>query len=168
MDYEKIRLIKDLFSALRVPYHEAPGDAEAECVQLHREGIVDAVWTEDSDALMFGCDFLIRDYRVPKAKGDTGRAPENTEKSGTLVRVTRNKQSFNAHILDREGLVLFAMLVGGDYDTKGLPGCGPSKALRAVKAGLGMTLCQCQSKRDLQSWRLSLENVLKCMNRFDD
>jgi len=160
IDYEKQRLTKQLFSSLKIPYHEAPAEAEAECVQLQKAGVVDAVWTEDSDALMFGCTFLIRDYRVSKVKGDTSRAPEDTKKSGTLVRVTRDMRRLISNKLDREGLVLFAMLVGGDYNLKGLPGCGPATAMRAIRAGLGRTLCQCKTKRDTQLWRISLLELI--------
>jgi Holliday junction resolvase YEN1 len=72
------------------------------------------------------------------------------------VKVVRAQDIQQQLSLDPDGLVLFAMLVGGDYDTTGLRGCGPATALRAVKAGLGKTLCLCRTKQDCVIWRSSL------------
>ena len=55
--------------------------------------------------------------------------------------------------MNRQNLVLFAMLCGGDYDTVGLAGCGPATALGAVRAGLGTSLCHCQTRADCVVWR---------------
>ena len=43
-----------------VTWHKAPGEAEAECVELETLGIVECVWTEDADALMFGAKAVLR------------------------------------------------------------------------------------------------------------
>jgi len=48
-------LLKDTLDALGIPHHQALGEAEAECAALQKHGIVDAVWSEDSDTMMFGC-----------------------------------------------------------------------------------------------------------------
>ena len=80
IDYEARRPLKEMLEAFRIPYHEEPGEAEAECVRLQMLGVVDAVFSQDSDSLMFGCDFLIRDDRVAKEKGNTDRSKENTQK----------------------------------------------------------------------------------------
>ncbi|PSN65968.1 PIN domain-like protein [Corynespora cassiicola Philippines] len=153
IDYGSLRLLKEMLRHFRIPYHEAPGESEAECARLQQLGIVDAVWSQDSDTLMFGCSLLIRDDRVSKQKGSTDRSKENTKKSGTSVRVIRRADIVRQHGFDREGLVLFAMLCGGDYDTKGLEKCGPTLAIQAVKAGLGTSLCRCRTKQDCVDWR---------------
>lgn len=66
IDYEARKLLKELLRHFGIPYHEAPGEAEAECARLQQLRIVDAVWSQDSDTSIFGCDFLIRDDRVAK------------------------------------------------------------------------------------------------------
>jgi Holliday junction resolvase YEN1 len=81
---------------------------------------------------MFGCTYWIRDDRVSKT-GGTSKAKENTEKSKKTARVVRARDLQEQLSIDPAGLVLFAMLAGGDYDTKGLPGCGPSVTMLAVK-----------------------------------
>jgi 5'-3' exonuclease len=40
--------------------HQAPGEAEAELARLNQARIVDAVMTDDSDALVFGATHVIR------------------------------------------------------------------------------------------------------------
>lgn len=50
VDYGRTRLLRQVLDHLKIPHHEAPGEAEAECAAMQRLGIVDAVWTDDSDA----------------------------------------------------------------------------------------------------------------------
>lgn len=45
---------------------QAPGDAEALCAWLVREGAVDAVASEDMDTLPFGANILIRQLNAKK------------------------------------------------------------------------------------------------------
>jgi Holliday junction resolvase YEN1 len=124
-------LLKETLEHLGIPWHKAPGEAEAECAELQKLGVVDAVWTDDGDALMFGCTTLIRFFRKPKGKKDLEK-----------VRVYKSKRITKQYKgLDREGLVLLAVLSGGDYDKAGLPGCGTDKALKGVAHGLGQALC---------------------------
>jgi holliday junction resolvase YEN1 len=145
INYERIEVLKKLLDALRVPAHRAPGEAEAECARLQREGIVDAVWSEDGDSLMFGCGLLFKNHL------EKGGA-----KSKTHVRVYREQEILEKHGLDREGMILFAMLSGGDYDVDGIKGCGPANARRAAAAGLGHSLCRITSAHEAQQWRLEL------------
>ncbi|KAF2796029.1 PIN domain-like protein, partial [Melanomma pulvis-pyrius CBS 109.77] len=156
VDNKKLELLKEMLSYFRIPYHEAPGEAEAECARLQTLGVVDAVFSQDSDSLMFGCDFLIRDDRVAKEKGNNNRSKANTKKDQKCVRVVRGHEIRETHGFDREGLVLFTMLCGGDYDTTGLPNCGPLMAKRAIQHGLGKSLYRCKTKADCERWREEL------------
>jgi hypothetical protein len=91
INYEERRLLKELLKYFRIPYHEAPGEAEAECARLQQLEVVDAVFSQDSDTLMFGCSVLVRDDRVAKEKGNNDRSKENTTKSGKSVRVSADQ-----------------------------------------------------------------------------
>ena len=51
---------KKLLSLLGQKYDEAPGEAEAECTHLLKQGIVNAVFSEDMDSLAFGASLLVR------------------------------------------------------------------------------------------------------------
>ncbi|KAF2011286.1 PIN domain-like protein [Aaosphaeria arxii CBS 175.79] len=156
IDYDQLRVLKELLRYFKVPYHEAPGEAEAECARLQALGVVDAVWSQDSDTLMFGCDFLIRDDRVAKYKDVNSRSKDNTKKGYESVRVVRGEDIRRHHTLDRDALVLFAMLTGGDYDMTGLRGCGASTALKIVKSGIGTLLRSAETQKDCGIWRETL------------
>ncbi|TIA49060.1 hypothetical protein D6C83_04931, partial [Aureobasidium pullulans] len=135
IDWKKIDLLRKTLDHLKIPHHRAPAEAEAECARLNELGIVDAVWTDDGDALMFGAKVLIKEHREGKT----------AKKSDNLVRIYHADVIEQKHRINRQGLILFALLSGGDYDTKGLPGCGPMAALEAAQfdnGRLGKILCE--------------------------
>ena len=126
-------MFKQLFKYFGFPYHTAPGEAEAECALLQREGLVDAVLSEDVDTLMFGCGVTLRNWSSEAAKG---KIP--THVNVYDAQVTKQGKSG----LDREGMILVALLSGGDYDTDGVRGFGAKVACQAARAGFGKSLCR--------------------------
>ncbi|THW71042.1 hypothetical protein D6D19_07481 [Aureobasidium pullulans] len=108
IDWKKIDLLRKTLDHLKIPHHRAPAEAEAECARLNELGIVDAVWTDDGDALMFGAKVLIKEHREGKT----------AKKSDNLVRIYHADVIEQKHRVNRQGLILFALLSGGDYDTK--------------------------------------------------
>ena len=102
---------------------------------------------------MFGSGITIRNW-----------SPEKTGKTPTHVNVydavdTKNGPSG----LDREGMILVALMSGGDYVPEGIPGCGPKTACEAAKAGFGRDLCAIltSDKRAMSEWRERLQHELK-------
>lgn len=152
---EEQRTGKRMLSKLRVPYYQAPGEAEAECVLLEREGIVDAIWTDDSDSFMFGAKTVIRTHRYKK--DGKGKKINST----THVDVYRAQTIKEKTGLDQEGFILMAMISGGDYDTRGLGRCGPNTAVRLVKKGFGHSLCAARNEQELDDWRHELRLALR-------
>ena len=145
-DWDLIRLTRQVLDALRVPHHEAPGEAEAECARLQALGVVDAVWSDDGDSLMFGCTTLIRQHKVGK------------ERIKDYIRVHEAKALLDKHDLDSHSLVLFAILAGGDYHTEGLPSCGPQTAALLAKTGVGLShKLRDSSQAALPLWREELQ-----------
>lgn len=140
VDQKDRELLKNLLEAFGIPFLDAPGEAEAQCCRLQTAGLVDAIWSQDSDCLMFGCTLWLRDHRVAKEEGYDNRNKGHTKKAAKEVRAVRSKDIEGKSRLKREGLVLFAMLAGGDYG-KGLHGCGPETALKAAQLGIGINLC---------------------------
>ncbi|KAL7962729.1 hypothetical protein V8C34DRAFT_269710 [Trichoderma compactum] len=133
--------------------HDAPGEAEAECAFLQKNGIVDAVLSEDVDTIMFGCTRTLRNW---SAEGKNGKP--------THVSMYDVKDLNMASLgLDREGMVLVALMSGGDYIPEGVPGCGPKVACEAAKAGFGKSLCQLRASdtEGLRQWKRSLTHELQ-------
>jgi Holliday junction resolvase YEN1 len=147
---ERTQLTRQLLDHLKVPHHNAPAEAEAECVRMQRLGIVDAVWSDDGDTLMFGATCILSAHKEGKSW------------SQDKIRVVQAEKILAEHDLDRESLVAWAVLAGGDYDTTGLPSCGAqiARLVSRKRHGLGRALCQA-SEYDLPAWRSRLEEVLR-------
>lgn len=92
VNYKECELLKEILYGLGVPYIEALREAEAECYRLQVLGFVDAVWSQDSDCLMFGCTLWLHDYRTVKDASVNSRSTANTEKDERQVRVVRSDE----------------------------------------------------------------------------
>jgi holliday junction resolvase YEN1 len=142
---------KKLLQLFRFPYRTAPGEAEAECALLQREGIVDAVMSQDVDAVMWGSTMTLRDWSQEGTRGN---------KTATHVNVLRADETKEKTRLDPDGMILIAILSGGDYAPDGIPGFGPGLACEIAKAGFGKELLEVMRKGDgagLADWRERLQ-----------
>lgn len=150
-----IRLCKKLLKHFGIPFHTAPGEAEAECAALQQAGVIDAVMSEDVDTLMFGATVVLRDWSA--LKGTSAKIP-------THISVYESRK-IKEENLDRQGMVLIALMHGGDYLPEGLAGCGIRTALDAAKAGFGAELCRLfdmdADEYDLEEWRDKLQRELQ-------
>ncbi|KAF8862889.1 hypothetical protein BDZ45DRAFT_616456 [Acephala macrosclerotiorum] len=148
-------LTKQMLIYFGFPFHTAPGEAEAECALFQREGIVDAVLSEDVDTLMFGCSLTFRNWSSEGARGN---------KSPTHVSVYDAKATKEGKSgLDREGMVLVALMSGGDYITEGIPRCGIKVACEAARAGFGESLCKLANNdaAGIAAWRENLAHEIR-------
>ena len=102
---------------------------------------------------MFGCTMTMRSWTAEGVRG---------KKSPTHVNVYNAKSTKEETGIDSEGMILIALMSGGDYSPAGIPGCGIKIACEASKAGFGRDLCQL-SKHDIhgiRQWRERLEREL--------
>ncbi|KMQ48275.1 XPG N-terminal [Trichophyton rubrum] len=131
----QIELSRKLIELFSYPCHMAPGEAEAECAKLQQAGVVDAVMSNDVDALMFGSKVTLLNYSKGSAK-QSGAATHvdlyNTEAEDGDSKVT----------LDTRGMILVALLSGGDYSPAGVALCGPKLAVEIARAGFGEDLLE--------------------------
>ncbi|KAG6168312.1 hypothetical protein E4U11_005807 [Claviceps purpurea] len=98
-----------------IPYITAPMEAEAQCAELVRLGLVDGIVTDDSDTFLFGGT----------------RVYKNMFNSNKFVECYLGGDLENELSLSREQLIALAQLLGSDY-TDGLPGIGPVTALEIL------------------------------------
>lgn len=135
--------------------HDAPGEAEAECALLQREGLVDAVLSEDVDTIMFGCRKTLRNWSAE------GTRSSKTPTHVSVYDVDEREGGING--LDREGMVLVALMSGGDYLPEGVPGCGVKVACEAARAGFGKEFCGIRraDKAALERWKERLTRELR-------
>ena len=147
-------MTKQLLRLFGFPFHDAPGEAEAECALLQKQGIVDAVLSEDVDTLMFGSTLCLRNWTAEGAKGN---------KSPTHVDVYRSARTKEASGLDSEGMILVALMSGGDYIQAGIDSCGIKTACQAARAGFGTELCSIGigGEEALDTWRRRLQHEIR-------
>ncbi|XXG97926.1 Serine--tRNA ligase, mitochondrial [Hypoxylon texense] len=148
-------MAKRLIKLFGFQVHDAPGEAEAECALLQQHGIVDAVLSEDVDTIMFGCTRTLRNWSSEGPKGS---------KTPTHVSLYDTEElRKNGTGLDREGMVLVALMSGGDYIPEGIPGAGVKLACEAARAGFGKSLCSLKKSdtSELASWKESLTYELR-------
>lgn len=132
--------------------HDAPGEAEAECALLQQKGVVDAVLSEDVDTIMFGCTKTLRNWSS-ECKG-------NTPTHMSMYDTAEMRQGESG--LDREGMVLVALMSGGDYLPEGIPGAGVKLACEAARAGFGKSVCRLKRSdvAGMEEWRSNLKHEL--------
>ena len=147
--------MKQLLALLGISYHDAPGEAEAECALLQQQGVVDAVLSEDVDTLMFGCGLTLRNWSSEGARGN--KTPTHV----SMFDAEKLKDSSAG--LSPRGMLLVALMSGGDYDPAGLPGCGVKVACEAARAGFGESLCRLSTSDvdGLRAWREGLSHELQ-------
>lgn len=50
----------EVLKLMGIPVYKAVSEAEAECVNMLKKGIVDCVGSDDMDCLTFGCKTLVK------------------------------------------------------------------------------------------------------------
>ncbi|KAH7155437.1 hypothetical protein B0J13DRAFT_545574 [Dactylonectria estremocensis] len=98
-----------------IPYVTAPMEAEAQCAELVKLGLVDGIVTDDSDTFLFGGT----------------RVYKNMFNSNKFVECYLGADLEKELSLSREQLISLAQLLGSDY-TEGLPGVGPVTAVEIL------------------------------------
>lgn len=155
-----IHLSKRLVDLFRFPRHDAPGEAEAECANLQRAGVVDAVMSNDVDAMMFGSSMTIMNFSKESGSGTTSASHATCYRMGGEAGPSKVG-------IDRAGMILFAMLSGGDYLPSGVPKCGSKLAAQIAKAGFGADLLSAigskgvERTEQLSEWRDRLQYELE-------
>ncbi|CCG83451.1 Predicted protein [Taphrina deformans PYCC 5710] len=132
---------------------DAPGEAEAEAALLQSQGLVDAVLSDDVDTLLFGATVVYRNWSAVDAMGRKSKKVLNHTLRYSAKRILQECQ------LDVDGMILIALLAGGDYIPLGLPGCGIKTAVEIAKAGFGKSLAL--EKDNLGPWRDKLQESLR-------
>jgi Holliday junction resolvase YEN1 len=110
---------QNILDAFGFEYRTAPGEAEAELAYLNSIGIIDAVFSEDVDCFLFGARTVVRfpssilsDNSNPSAENSDGKDDGQHVTVFEMADIETNEDVQ----LTRGGLILIALLKGGDYD----------------------------------------------------
>jgi len=128
LDDEMIEESKELLEAMGIAVVQAPGEGEAEAAYLARiKNNVYASVSQDYDSLLFGAPKLVRNLTLARRRKTISGYVEVKPEMIELEKVL-NKLEIN---LDQ--LICLGILVGTDYNPKGIPRIGQKKALQIVK-----------------------------------
>ncbi|KAK4545441.1 hypothetical protein LTR36_002791 [Oleoguttula mirabilis] len=106
---------QQLLRLFGLPYVTAPMEAEAQCAELVKLGLVDGIVTDDSDCFLFGGT----------------RVYKNMFNQAKFVECYLASDLEKEFALTRDKMIAVAQLLGSDY-TEGLPGVGPVTALEVL------------------------------------
>lgn len=128
LDDEMIAESKELLLAMGIPIVQAPSEGEAQAAHMARTNTkIYASVSQDYDSLLFGASRLIRNLTVSrKRKTYSGYIEIKPE-------IIELEKVFNFLEINLEQLICLGILVGTDYNPKGIPGIGQKKALEIVK-----------------------------------
>lgn len=119
---------KELLEALGLTAIQAPGEGEAQASYIANKGDAYCVASQDYDSLLFSAPRLVQNLTLAKKRmlGSGAFAavqPEMIELDNVLKTLG----------LSHEQLICLGILVGTDYNPKGVKGIGPKKALEFAR-----------------------------------
>ena len=123
-----IRESKELLEAMGIAVVQAPGEGEAQAAYMARSrSEIYASASQDYDSLLFGAPNLIRNLTLArKRKTISGWIEVKPE-------IIELEKVLNYLEINLDQLICLGILVGTDYNPKGIPGIGQKKALQIVK-----------------------------------
>jgi len=110
-----------LLTLMGIPIVRAPGEAEAQCAELCKGGLVFATATEDMDALTFGTPRLVR--RLTASQAHQKQMP---------IHEFNLQDGLDGLEMTMDQFIDFCILCGCDY-TSTIRGVGPKKAHQFLK-----------------------------------
>ena len=121
---------KRLLAFFGIPIIHAPSEAEAQGAWLTIHGIIDAMASQDYDSFLFGCPHVIRNLGISQRR----KLPNQRK----FIEVPTEKILLQdllseLKLKDRTQLILLGLLIGTDYNPKGIKGIGPKTALKLVR-----------------------------------
>lgn len=120
---------KEILNAMGIPWIQAPSEGEAQCALVCNNGDADYTGSQDYDSLLFSSPTLVRNLSI------TGKRKLPRQQTWIEVKpeIIELKKVLSDLGITREQLIILGMLIGTDYNPKGIKGIGPKTALKLVK-----------------------------------
>jgi flap endonuclease-1 len=120
---------KKVLGYMGVPVVQAPSEGEAQAAWLVNSGKVWASGSQDWDSLLFGADRMVKNLTI------TGRrkVPRKEDYIEIKPEVIELDRVLNRLGVSRDQLILIGILIGTDYNPRGVKGIGPKNALKLVR-----------------------------------
>ena len=120
---------KRLLTLMGVPWVQAPSEGEAQAAHIVRRGDADLCASQDYDSLLFGAPSLVRNITISGRR----KLPGRDEYVEVVPEIIELEELLSALGITREQLVDIGVLVGTDYNPKGVKGIGPKRAYELVR-----------------------------------
>lgn len=120
---------KKLLDLMGIPSVQAKSEGEATCSYMVRKKDVWATASQDYDCLLHGSERLLRNVNITGRRKLPGR-PVYVAIKPEIIVLSENLKRLG---LSQEQLIIVAILIGTDYNPRGIKGIGPKTALKLVK-----------------------------------
>lgn len=128
LDDKMINESKKLLEAMGVAIVQAPSEGEAQAAYLNKiKKEVYATVSQDYDSLLFGAPRLVRNLGLARKRKTISGWQEIKPETIELEKV------LNLLEINLDQLICLGILIGTDYNPKGIPGIGQKRALEIVK-----------------------------------
>ena len=127
LDEDMIKESKELLKAMGIAVVQAPSEGEAEASYLCKTKDAYAVISQDYDSLLFGAPRLIQNLTLARRRKTFSGYVEVKPEVMELEKVLNELE------INLDQLICLGILVGTDYNPKGVPGIGQKKALDVVR-----------------------------------
>lgn len=127
LDKEMIKEAKELIEALGLPVIQAPSEAEAQASFMTTKDVY-AIVSQDYDSLLFGAQKIVRNLTISQRK----RLPNGGSVS-IKPEIIYLEEALKTLELNQDQLIIAGILIGTDFNNKGVKGIGPKNAIKLVK-----------------------------------
>jgi len=126
---EMMNETKKILDAMGIPWIQAPSEGEAQCAFVCNNNDADYTGSQDYDSLLFSCPRLVRNLSI------TGKRKLPRQQTWIEVKpeIIELKNVLSDLGVTREQLIILGILIGTDYNPKGIKGIGPKTALKLIK-----------------------------------
>ncbi len=128
---DMVKESKELLEAMGIPCVQAPSEGEAQAAYMTSEEYpekVFAVGSQDWDCLLFGAEKMVKNLTQRTTRKTSGGGKK--EISTQLITLEDVLEELE---ISHEKLVWMGILMGTDFNPKGVHGIGPKTALKLVK-----------------------------------
>lgn len=123
-----VKQSQKLLELMGLPWVQAPSEGEAQAAGMAKNKLVDAVASQDFDALLFGAPTFVRNLTFSGRR----KLPRRNQYVTVYPEAYSLKENLESLKLTQQQLVWAGILIGTDFND-GISGIGPKKALKLVQ-----------------------------------
>ncbi|MFP4111963.1 MAG: flap endonuclease-1 [Candidatus Woesearchaeota archaeon] len=120
---------KILIRALGMPIIQAPSEGEAQAAYMAKKNDIFGTVSQDGDSLIFGAPRFVRNLSLTQRK----KSQNKLSYEKTSPEIISLNDTLNSMQINIDQLIIYAILVGTDYNSGGVKGIGPKTAIKLVK-----------------------------------